>query len=121
MENILNCSINPLIPKSDQHEISPYYINALENRVVMRIEYMIKKDESDILTMRFFTAGMPPKLNSIQLRRQRDSNFYSRRGEDIYDDGNRPRPGCKHPIHSRTSESLRRANKCGLLDVRFHG
>ena len=71
--------------------------------------------------MRVFTAGMPVKLNSIQLRRQRDCNFYSRRGEDIYDDGNRPRPGCKHPIHSRTSESLRRANKCGLLDVRFHG
>ena len=65
--------------------------------------------------------AMRVKLNLIQLRRQRDSNFYSRGGEDIYDDGNRPRPGCKHPIHSWTSESLRRANKCGLLDVRFHG
>ena len=30
--------------KSDQHEISPYYINALENREVMRIEYMIRED-----------------------------------------------------------------------------
>ena len=37
----------PLSPKSDQHEISPYYINALENRVVMRIECMIKEDESN--------------------------------------------------------------------------
>ena len=30
--------LTPLSPKSDQHEISPYNINALENRVVMRIE-----------------------------------------------------------------------------------
>ena len=37
-------SVNPLNPK---HEISPYYINALENRVVMRIEYMISEDESN--------------------------------------------------------------------------
>ena len=37
---------NPLSPKSD-HEISPYNINALENRVVMRIEYMIREDESN--------------------------------------------------------------------------
>ena len=29
---------NPLSPKSGQHEISPYNVNALENRVVMRIE-----------------------------------------------------------------------------------
>ena len=34
-------------PKSDQYEISPYNINALENRVVMRTEYMIREDESD--------------------------------------------------------------------------
>ena len=39
--------VNPLSPKSDQHEISPYNINALENRVVMRIEDMIRKDESN--------------------------------------------------------------------------
>ena len=38
---------NLLSPKSDQHEISPYNINALENRVVMRIEYMIREDESN--------------------------------------------------------------------------
>ena len=28
-------------------KISPYNINALENRVVMRIEYMIREDESN--------------------------------------------------------------------------
>ena len=39
--------INPLRPKIDRHEISPYNINALENRVVMRIEYMIREDESN--------------------------------------------------------------------------
>ena len=38
--------LNPLSPKSDQHEISPCSINSLENRVVMRIEYMIREDES---------------------------------------------------------------------------
>ena len=35
--------------QSDQHEISPCSINALENRVVMRIECMIKEDESNKL------------------------------------------------------------------------
>ena len=30
--------------KSDQREISCYYVNALENREVMRIEYMIRED-----------------------------------------------------------------------------
>ena len=39
--------LNPLSLKSDEHEISPYNINALENRVVMRIEYMIREDESN--------------------------------------------------------------------------
>ena len=38
---------NPLSHKSDRHQISPYNINALENRVVMRIEYMIRDDESN--------------------------------------------------------------------------
>ena len=37
--------INPLRPKSDQHEISPYNSNALENTVVMRIEVKIREDE----------------------------------------------------------------------------
>ena len=35
-----------LIPKSDQREISPYNINALEYRVFLRIEVMIREDES---------------------------------------------------------------------------
>ena len=34
-------------PKSDQHEISPNNIIALENRVVMRIEVMIREDVSN--------------------------------------------------------------------------
>ena len=37
----------PLSPKSDQHEISPYNINSLENIVVMRTEYVIREDESN--------------------------------------------------------------------------
>ena len=36
--------LNRLSPKSDQHEI--FQKNYLENRVVMRIEYMIREDES---------------------------------------------------------------------------
>ena len=40
--------VNPLSPKSDQHEISPYNVNALENRVVTRIEFMTSEDESII-------------------------------------------------------------------------
>ena len=36
-----------LISKSDQHEISPYNINALEYRVFLRIEVMIREDESN--------------------------------------------------------------------------
>ena len=39
--------LNPLSPKSDQHVMSPNNINASENRVVMRIEYMIREDESN--------------------------------------------------------------------------
>ena len=39
--------LNPLSPTSDQHEISPHTINALENRVVMRTDYMISEDESN--------------------------------------------------------------------------
>ena len=40
-------SVNPLSLKSDQHGFSPYYFNALENREVMRMEYMISEDESN--------------------------------------------------------------------------
>ena len=38
-------SINPLSPKSDQHQISPCNINALKNIVVMGITDMITQDE----------------------------------------------------------------------------
>ena len=37
--------VNPLSPKSDQHQISPCNINALLNRVVMRITDLITHDE----------------------------------------------------------------------------
>ena len=40
-------SVNPLSPKGDQHGISPYCFNVLENREVMRIEYLIREDESN--------------------------------------------------------------------------
>ena len=38
-------TLNPLSPKSDQDQISPCNINALYNRVVMRITDMITRDE----------------------------------------------------------------------------
>ena len=38
-------SLNPLSPKSYQYQISPCNINALENRVAMRITDMITQDE----------------------------------------------------------------------------
>ena len=38
-------TVNPLDPKSDQHQISLCNINALQNRVVMRITDMITQDE----------------------------------------------------------------------------
>ena len=38
-------ALNPLRPKSDQHQISPCNINAMENGVVMRITGMITQDE----------------------------------------------------------------------------
>ena len=37
--------LNPLSPKGDQHQISPCNINALLNKVVMRITDMIAQDE----------------------------------------------------------------------------
>ena len=40
-------SLKPFKPSSDQLEISPCDINALQNRVVMRIERMITEDESN--------------------------------------------------------------------------
>ena len=41
----LDTVLNHLSPNSDQHETSPYDINALESRVVMRIEHMIREEE----------------------------------------------------------------------------
>ena len=38
-------ALNSLSPKSDQHQIFPCNINALSNRVVMRITDMITHDE----------------------------------------------------------------------------
>ena len=37
--------VNPLTPKSDQHQISPCNISALLNRLVMRIMDMITQYE----------------------------------------------------------------------------
>ena len=37
--------LNPLSPKSYQHQISPYNINTFQNRVVMRITDKITQDE----------------------------------------------------------------------------
>ena len=45
--SLLTQIINPLSPKSDQHQISPCNISALQNRVVMRIKDMITQDESN--------------------------------------------------------------------------
>ena len=38
-------TLNPLSPKGDQHQISPCNINALQNRVVMRITHIITQEE----------------------------------------------------------------------------
>ena len=60
---------NPLSTKDDQHEISPYNINALENGLVMRIEYMIREDESNWC----FNNFSPPLL----LKKYRDNKWES--------------------------------------------
>ena len=52
----ISLAVNPLSPKSDQHEISPYNVNALENRLVMRIEFMIREDEESFRSE--FTANL---------------------------------------------------------------
>ena len=46
LSRMVSFKLNPLSTKGDQHEISPYNINALENRLVMRIEYMIREDDA---------------------------------------------------------------------------
>ena len=43
-------TFNPFSPKSDQHQISPCNIDALQNRVVMRITDVIKMNLLDILS-----------------------------------------------------------------------
>ena len=45
--NIAMSSFNPLSPRSDQRQISPCNISALQNRLVMRIKDMITQDESN--------------------------------------------------------------------------
>ena len=52
----ISLAVNPLSPKSDQHEISPYNVNALENRLVMRIEFMTREDEGSFRSE--FTANL---------------------------------------------------------------
>ena len=47
IQSVIIRVINPFSPKSDQHGFSLYNINALENRVVMRLEYMIREDVSN--------------------------------------------------------------------------
>ena len=46
LSRMVSFKLKPLSTKGDQHEISPYNINALENRLVMTIEYMIREDDS---------------------------------------------------------------------------
>ena len=55
--------------KNDQHEISPYSINALENRVVMRIEGIIREDESNWYYNKFSPL--------LLLKKYRDSKWES--------------------------------------------
>ena len=43
---MVSFKLNPLSTKGDQHEISPYDINAFEHRLVMRIEYMIREEDA---------------------------------------------------------------------------
>ena len=52
----ISLAVNPLSPKSHQHEISPYNVNALENRLVMRIEFMTREDEESFRSE--FTANL---------------------------------------------------------------
>ena len=60
-------TLNPLSPKSDQHQISPCNIYALSNRVVMRIRDMITLDESN----RYFNKFSPLLL----LKTYRDNKW----------------------------------------------
>ena len=46
LSRMVSFKLKPLSTKGDQHEICPYNINAFENRLVMRIEYMIREDDA---------------------------------------------------------------------------
>ena len=69
-QTITDFLFDPLSPKSDQREISPYNINALENRVVMRIEYMIREDESNWYFNKFSPLLLLKKYNDSKLESQ---------------------------------------------------
>ena len=58
--SLLTQIINPLSPKSDQRQISPCNINALQNRVVMRIKDMITQDESTV----FIRISAQPRISA---------------------------------------------------------
>ena len=51
--------INPLSLKSDQHQIFPCNINALQNRVVMKITDMITQDEFNLIFALYFINFSP--------------------------------------------------------------
>ena len=46
LSRMVSFKLNPLSTKGDQHEISPYNINAFEYILVMRIEYIIREDDA---------------------------------------------------------------------------
>ena len=58
--------------KGDQHEISPYNINAFENRLVMRIEYMIREDDATW----YFNKFSPPLLLKKYRGNKWESQFW---------------------------------------------
>ena len=51
--------INPLSLKGDQHQIFPCNINALQNRVVMKITDMITQDEFNLIFALYFINFSP--------------------------------------------------------------
>ena len=46
LSRMVSFKLNPLSTKGDQHEISPYNINAFEYILVMRIEDIIREDDA---------------------------------------------------------------------------
>ena len=55
---MVSFKLNPLSTKGDQHEISPYNINAFEYILVMRIEDIIREDDASW----YFNKFSPPPL-----------------------------------------------------------